>query len=74
MTEKKDFMREVADFVGQKLAPIEGISATVTCFVLKMYKVEGILLDEEKPKDERLLVTPCETAEGRIQCKRKWLS
>jgi DNA-binding Lrp family transcriptional regulator len=51
-------MREVADFVGQKLAPIEGISATVTCFVLKMYKVEGILLDEEKPADERLLVTP----------------
>jgi DNA-binding Lrp family transcriptional regulator len=51
-------MREVADFVGQKLAPIEGISATVTCFVLKMYKVEGILLDEEKPEDERLLVTP----------------
>ena len=31
-------MREIADFVGQKLAPIEGVTQTVTCFVLKQYK------------------------------------
>ncbi len=48
-------MREVADFVGQKLAPIEGVSATVTLFVLKKYKIEGVVLDE-KEKDERMLI------------------
>ena len=41
-------MREVADFVGQKLAPIEGVSATVTLFVLKKYKIEGVVLDEKE--------------------------
>lgn len=49
-------MKEIADFVGEKLAPIEGITQTVTCFILKKYKVEGILLDEES-KDERMIVT-----------------
>lgn len=48
-------MREVADFVGQKLAPIKGVSATVTLFVLKKYKIEGVVLDE-KEKDERMLI------------------
>ncbi len=50
-------MREIADFVGQKLAPIEGVTQTVTCFILKQYKVEGILLEEEV-KDQRMIVTP----------------
>lgn len=51
-------MREIADFVGQKLAPIEGVTSTVTCFLLKTYKVEGTMLEKEKTKDERMLVEP----------------
>lgn len=51
-------MREVADFVGQKLAPIEGVKHTITCFVLKPYKVEGVIIDEEEVSHERLIVTP----------------
>ncbi len=51
-------MREVADFVGQKLAPIEGVEHTVTCFVLRAYKMEGVLLTESEEKGERLIVTP----------------
>lgn len=51
-------MREVADFVGQKLAPIEGVKHTITCFVLKQYKVEGVLVADEKDSVERLIVTP----------------
>ena len=51
-------MREVADFVGQKLAPLEGVTATVTCFVLKQYKMEGTILDEESSSEQRMLVTP----------------
>ncbi len=36
---------EVADFVSQKLAPIEGVQGTVTHFVLKRYKEEGEILE-----------------------------
>ncbi|MBR2810354.1 MAG: Lrp/AsnC family transcriptional regulator [Solobacterium sp.] len=51
-------MREVADFVGEKLAPIEGVAATVTMFVLKKYKVNGIIMDmEEEIEDDRLPVS-----------------
>ena len=51
-------MREVADFVGQKLAPIEGVKGTATYFVLKQYKVEGVIIDQQEDDQERLLVTP----------------
>lgn len=50
-------MREVGDFVAQKLAPIDGVTSTVTCFLLKKYKVEGVKLDEEELRDERALYT-----------------
>ncbi|MBR4162604.1 MAG: Lrp/AsnC ligand binding domain-containing protein, partial [Solobacterium sp.] len=51
-------MREVADFVGEKLAPIDGVAATVTMFVLKKYKVNGILMDmEAEIEDDRLPVS-----------------
>ena len=51
-------MREVADFVGEKLAPIDGITATVTMFVLKKYKVNGITMDmEAEVEDDRLPVS-----------------
>lgn len=51
-------MREIADFVGQKLAPIEGVTQTVTCFVLKQYKIEGVVMDEKTYEDKRQIVTP----------------
>ena len=51
-------MREIADFVGQKLAPIEGVTQTVTCFVLKQYKIEGFFMDEKTFEDKRQIVTP----------------
>ena len=38
-------MHEVADFVSQKLAPIEGIQGTVTHFVLRRYKEDGEILE-----------------------------
>ncbi|MFV0380393.1 MAG: Lrp/AsnC family transcriptional regulator [Anaerorhabdus sp.] len=50
-------MREIADFVGQKLAPIEGVEHTITCFVLQAYKKDGISLLKNE-KSERLIVTP----------------
>ena len=38
-------MHEVADFVFQKLAPIEGVNGTVTHFILKRYKEDGEILE-----------------------------
>lgn len=49
-------MKEISDFVGSKLAPIEGVSKTVTIFILKQYKIEGTILDEEEVKDERQII------------------
>ena len=39
---------EVADFVSQNLAPIEGVQGTVTHFVLKRYKEDGEILESEE--------------------------
>lgn len=51
-------MREVSDFVAMKLAPIEGVTSTVTCFMLKNYKIDGVILNSEKAEDERMIVEP----------------
>ena len=51
-------MREVADFVGSKLAPIEGVTSTVTMFVLKKYKVNGVTMDmKEEIHDDRMIIS-----------------
>ena len=48
---------EVAFFVSEKLATIDGILSTATHFMLKTYKSNGVLMVEEQP-DERLKVSP----------------
>ena len=45
-------MKEVALFVAEKLALIEGVISTATHFVLKKYKDKGTIF-EEKEKDDR---------------------
>ena len=50
-------MREVAEFVAEKLAPIEGVRGTATHFLLKKYKDDGDLFVDAEP-DHRLPVTP----------------
>lgn len=50
-------MRDVANFVSEKLAPMDAILSTSTHFVLKKYKEHGIQLNAEK-SDERMLITP----------------
>jgi DNA-binding Lrp family transcriptional regulator len=37
--------REIADFVSQNLSHIEGVQETVTNFVLKRYKEDGVILE-----------------------------
>lgn len=50
-------MKEVALFVGQKLAPLDAVLSTATHFVLKRYKDHGVIFEGMK-KDERMLVSP----------------
>lgn len=50
-------MKEVALFVGQRLAVIDAVISTATHFVLKKYKDHGFIMEVEK-KDERMLVSP----------------
>jgi len=38
-------IHEIADFVSQKLAPIEGVQGTVTHFTLKRYKEDGEIIE-----------------------------
>ena len=40
-------MKEVALFVAQKLAPMDSIISTATHFVLKKYKEEGIVFEDD---------------------------
>ena len=46
-------MREVAQFVSEKLSPMDSVLSTATHFVLKKYKDHGTIM-YEKPGDERL--------------------
>ena len=50
-------MREVAQFVSDKLAPMDAILSTATHFVLKKYKDHGTIIAKPQ-EDERMLVTP----------------
>ena len=49
-------MQEVALFVAQKIAPMDSIISTATHFVLKKYKEEGIVF-EDNEKDTRQVIT-----------------
>ena len=50
-------LREVATFVSEKLATIQGVISTATHFMLKPYKEQGILMKQDY-NEERLAVTP----------------
>lgn len=50
-------LREVAGFVSQKLATLQGVISTATHFMLKPYKEQGVLMRREE-NAERLAITP----------------
>ena len=52
-----DNLREVAAFVSERLAPLEGVLSTSTHFMLKTYKRLGVLMHQET-SDERLSIAP----------------
>lgn len=48
-------MKDVAFFVAQKLSVLEEVQSTATHFVLKPYKVEGVVFEEDE-KDGREVI------------------
>jgi DNA-binding Lrp family transcriptional regulator len=50
-------LREVASFVSEKLATIQGVISTATHFMLKVYKEQGLLICPEA-NEERLAISP----------------
>jgi DNA-binding Lrp family transcriptional regulator len=50
-------LREVASFVSEKLATVQGVISTATHFMLRAYKEQGVLMKHEQA-EERLAVTP----------------
>jgi len=50
-------LKEVAAFVSNKLSPIDRVLSTKTHFILKKYKQDGIIF-ENNEDDHRLLISP----------------
>ncbi|MDD3347626.1 Lrp/AsnC family transcriptional regulator [Oscillibacter sp.] len=51
-------LASVANFVAQKLSPLENVRGTSTHFLLKKYKEDGDILTAGKQSDTRLQVSP----------------
>ncbi|MHB8156883.1 MAG: Lrp/AsnC ligand binding domain-containing protein, partial [Desulfocucumaceae bacterium] len=50
-------LKEVSHFVATKLSTIEGVVSTTTHFVLKTYKQDGVIFEDDE-EDRRLVVSP----------------
>lgn len=50
-------LKEVSQFVTDKLSTLDSVLSTATHFILKKYKDHGTIFDQ-KIKEERMLVTP----------------
>ncbi|WP_102336017.1 Lrp/AsnC family transcriptional regulator [Salimicrobium jeotgali] len=51
-------MMEIGRFISEKLSALDSVLSTTTHFVLKRYKHDGIILDDEDDNDKRMVVTP----------------
>ena len=56
VTLEEKSLKEIAQFVSEKLSTLDSILSTGTHFILKKYKVHGTILDE-KIEDEREVVS-----------------
>lgn len=50
-------LKQLALFVSQKLSTLEMVTGTATSFVLKRYKEEGVIFEDDQT-DRRLVVSP----------------
>jgi len=50
-------LREVAQFVGERLAPIPGVTGTATHFILKKYKEKHLVFRPQDPEEREYIFT-----------------
>ena len=50
-------LKDVANFVATRLSTIEGVTQTQSHFLLKPYKKDGVIINDEE-NDRRLVVSP----------------
>ncbi len=48
-------LREVAQFVGERLAPIPGVTGTATHFILKKYKEKHLVFRPQEPEEREYI-------------------
>ncbi len=48
-------LKEVAHFVGEKLATIEDVTGTATHFILKKYKEKHLIFEKQEPQERELI-------------------
>ncbi|MFG6115824.1 Lrp/AsnC family transcriptional regulator [Halobacillus sp. MO56] len=51
-------MMEIGHFISEKLSTLDSVLSTTTHFVLKKYKHDGIILEDEDDDDKRIVVSP----------------
>jgi DNA-binding Lrp family transcriptional regulator len=51
-------MYEIAEFVSEKLSPLDVIENTSTRFVLKRYKEDGVEFEGKEERPQRLMMMP----------------
>ena len=50
-------MKQISEFVFEKLAVMEGVRSTATYFIMRKYKEQGVILTT-KEQEERLVISP----------------
>lgn len=50
-------LREVAEFVGQRLATLEDVTGTATHFILKKYKEKHLIFEKQERQERELIFT-----------------
>ncbi|MBR6012165.1 MAG: Lrp/AsnC family transcriptional regulator [Selenomonadaceae bacterium] len=50
-------LKDISNFVSTRLSTIEGVTQTRSHFLLKAYKKDGVILDDDE-QDRRLVVVP----------------
>ena len=50
-------LREVAQFVGERLSTIEGVTGTATHFILKKYKEKHLVFRPQEPEEREFIFT-----------------
>lgn len=48
-------LREVATFVSDRLAPLEGVTGTATHFILKKYKEKHLIFEQQAPGEREFI-------------------